>query len=226
MTPPDTVRVLLVEDEPELARALREGLGAYGFALRHAPSAEAAWALLWQHPFDVLLLDVGLPEGDDAGFELAERLRDAGFRQPLLFLTAREGVPDRVRGLEVGDDYLPKPFALQELRARLKALSRRGEVRSRVIRWGELEVESEGHRVTRAGTPVRLTAKEFEVLELLVRAPGRVFARDEILERIWGLAFDPPSNLVDVYVSNLRRKLGDGVIETVRGVGYRLPERA
>lgn len=217
------MHLLIVEDETSLAETLRASLTAYGFEPTCAYSAEAAWEALWQHPFDLIVLDIMLPEGDEAGFRLAEQAREAGFRQPILFLTARETLPDRVRGLEFGDDYLAKPFELAELVARLKALYRRGEVRPRQIVWDEVVLLPGERQVRRYDAPVRLTAKEYEVLELLMLNPGRVFSREDMLERIWGLEYEANSNLVDVYIKNLRAKLGDGLIETVRGVGYRFP---
>lgn len=215
------MRLLIVEDEPTLAATLEESLGEREFETFLARDAQAAWEAAWSKPFDVVLLDVMLPEGEEAGFEWAREFRESGFRQPILFLTAREGLPDRVRGLEYGDDYLAKPFALSELVARLKALHRRGEVRPRQVSWGAVTISVEERLVRLEGTAVRLTAKEYAVLELMMLNPGRVFTREEVLERVWGLGFETPSNLVDVYVKNLRRKLGEGVIETVRGVGYR-----
>jgi DNA-binding response OmpR family regulator len=217
------MRLLIVEDEPLIAQNLLEGLGADGFRPVVAHSTESAWEVLWKRPFDLVLLDVMLPEGDEAGFQLAQEMREANFHQPILFLTARETLPDRIRGLEYGDDYLPKPFALAEVSARLKALYRRGEMRPRKVRWGEVELQSEAREVRRGGTLLRLSGKEYEVLELFMLNPGRVFSRDEVLERIWGVGFDANSNLVDVYVKNLRTKLDAGVIETVRGLGYRFP---
>lgn len=216
------MRLLVVEDEPSLGSTLVESLAAQGFEPYLVSSMTEAEAVIWERPFDLILLDVMLPEGQEAGFELARALRESGFRQPILFLTARESVPDRVRGLEVGEDYLPKPFALAELVARLKALARRGEVRPQSIRVGELELACETREVRYQGQPVRLTAKEYQVLELFALSPGRVFTREEILERIWGPGYESDSNLIDVYVKNLRRKLYDGVIQTVRGLGYRM----
>lgn len=215
------MRLLIVEDEPTLAATLEESLREREFETHLAPDAQAAWEAAWSKPFDLVLLDVMLPEGEEAGFEWAREFRESGFRQPILFLTAREGLPDRVRGLEYGDDYLAKPFALSELVARLKALHRRGEVRPRQVSWGALTLSVEERLVRLEGAAVRLTAKEYAVLELMMLNPGRVFTREEVLERVWGLGYETPSNLVDVYVKNLRRKLGEGVIETVRGVGYR-----
>ncbi|PZA07937.1 MULTISPECIES: response regulator transcription factor [unclassified Meiothermus] len=218
------MRVLLVEDDPSLGQTLQESLAAQGFKPRLATSAEAAWEALWQEAVDLVVLDVMLPEGEEAGFELARGLREAGFRQPILFLTAREALPDRVRGLEVGDDYLAKPFALAELVARLRALARRGEVRPKVVQVGPLEVALERREVRYRGQMVRLTAKEYQVLELFVINPGRIFTREEVLERVWGPGFESDSNLIDVYIKNLRKKLYDHVIETVRGLGYRFAE--
>lgn len=219
------MRLLVVEDETSLGQTLTESLGAQGFETALATSATQAESLVWERPFDLMLLDVMLPEGPEAGFELAKGLREAGFRQPILFLTAREALPDRVRGLEVGDDYLPKPFALAELVARLKALSRRGEVKPQVLKLGaDLEIALEKREVRYQGNLVRLTAKEYQVLELLALNQGRIFTREEILERIWGPGFESDSNLIDVYVKNLRKRLYEGIIDTVRGMGYRLGE--
>lgn len=215
------MRLLIVEDERSLATTLEESLRNKDFEPYVAPDAQSAWEAAWSRPFDLVLLDVMLPEGDEAGFDWAREFRESGFRQPILFLTARETLPDRVRGLEYGDDYLAKPFALSELVARLKALHRRGEVRARQVTWGAVTLLVEERQVRLDGKAVRLTGKEYEVAELLMLNPGRVFTREEVLERIWGLGYDTPSNLVDVYVKNLRRKLSDSLIETVRGVGYR-----
>lgn len=217
------IRVLLVEDEPNLAVTIEEGLSAHGFGVTVAASSAQAWEVAWRDPFDVAILDVMLPEGRDAGFELAGDLRSSGFVQPILFLTARESLPDRVRGLEVGEDYLAKPFALAELVARIKSLHRRGDIRPPLLRWRDLEWAPEHREIRRGGQLVRLTGKEYEVAELLLANPGRVFTRAELLERIWGLEFEASSNLLDVYVKNLRAKLGNELIETVRGVGYRFP---
>jgi len=218
------MRVLLVEDDPSLGQTLLESLAAQGFRLRLVTSAEAAWEALWQDAVDLIVLDVMLPEGEEAGFELARGLREAGFHQPILFLTARESLPDRVQGLEVGDDYLAKPFALAELVARLRALARRGEVRPTVVKAGPLEVALEKREVRYQGQMIRLTSKEYQLLELFVLNPGRIFTREEVLERIWGPGFEFDSNLIDVYVKNLRKKLSENLIETVRGLGYRFAE--
>ncbi len=217
------MRLLIVEDDQSLADTLEDTLTAYGFKASCSYSADEAWVALWQTPFDLIILDVMLPEGEEAGFRLAEQLRDADFRQPILFLTARETLPDRVRSLEFGDDYLAKPFALVELVARLKALYRRGEVRPRQITWKDVVLLPDEKQLRHQDNVIRLTAKEYEVLELLMLSAGRVFSREDILERIWGLDYEANSNLVDVYIKNLRAKLPEGIIETVRGMGYRFP---
>lgn len=215
------MRVLVVEDDPVLAQTLEEGLRAHKFVVTNARSSHEAWEVLWGNTFDLFVLDVMLPEGTEEGFLLATQIRDTGFRQPILFLTARETLSDRVRGLGVGDDYLPKPFALAELVARLKALYRRGEVRPSQVQWRDVLLLPEEKQVRLNSEPVRLTAKEYEVVELFMLNPGRVFSRDEILERVWGLEYEAQSNLVDVYIKNLRAKLNGDMIETVRGMGYR-----
>lgn len=227
-TTPDVslgMRLLVVEDEPSLGSTLKDSLAAQGFQTALARSRTEAEELIWQQPFDLLLFDVMLPEGEEAGFELAAGLREAGFRQPILFLTAREALPDRVKGLELGDDYLPKPFALAELVARLRALGRRGEIKPQVLQLSpHLSLALERREVRNHGELVRLTAKEYLVLELLALNKGRIFTREEILERIWGPGFEADSNLIDVYIKNLRKRLSEGIIETVRGMGYRLGE--
>ncbi|HZJ10091.1 MAG TPA: response regulator transcription factor [Trueperaceae bacterium] len=217
------MHLLIVEDDPAVASSLDEALVGLGFDTRLADSAQAGWEALWSGPVDVIVLDVMLPEGPDAGFEWAAAVRDADFRQPILFLTAREALADRLRGLEHGDDYLMKPFALSELIARVNALARRGELRAQIGRWRDVVFDVSARHVELAGASVRLTAKELEVLELFMLNPRRMFRREEVLDRVWGAGFETPSNLVDVYVKNLRRKLGDDIIETERGLGYRFP---
>jgi len=215
------MRVLLVDDDVNLAATIRELLESQGMSVAYAGDRAAAWALAWREPFDVAVLDVMLPGDDAAGFALAEDLRNAGFHQPLLFLSARNAIPDRVRGLGLADDYLPKPFAVDELIARLRALYRRGDGRPETLVWRDVQVHPIARRVTKAGRDVRVTSKEFEVLVTLMQHPGRVFTRSELMERVWGLGAEHGSNVLDVYVSSVRAKLGEALIETVRGVGYR-----
>jgi two-component system, OmpR family, response regulator len=222
----DGVRVLVVEDERKMGGLLRRGLQEEGYAVDLVQTgAEAVWAGT-ENPYDAIVLDVMLPDLD--GFEVCRRLRADDRWAPILMLTARDAVPDRVTGLDAGaDDYLTKPFAFGELLARLRALMRRGPgERPAVLRVGDLALDPATHRVTRGATEVELTGKEFALLEYLMRHPGEVRSRTEILEHVWDFGFDGDSNVVDVYIRYLRRKVdrpfGLDTIETVRGSGYRL----
>lgn len=216
--------LLLLEDDPALGKGLAQALEERGLQVVWVSSLEEAWGEVWEGSFQLFLLDVRLPGGEEAGFRFARSLREAGFSQPILFLTAKDALDDRLQGLEVGEDYLVKPFAFPELLARIRALLRRGEVRPQRREARGVVLEVEARRVLKDGCPVSLTAKEYQVLELLFLNPGRIFTKEEILERIWGLGYEGESNLVEVYVKNLRKKLGEGTIETVRGLGYRVPE--
>jgi len=220
------VRVLVVEDEVKMARALRRGLEQEGYAVDTAVDGEEGLFLGGENPYDAIVLDVLLPKLD--GFEVCRRLREAGRWAPVLMLTARDGVADRIAGLDVGaDDYLVKPFSFGELLARLRALLRRSPVeRPPVLVSGDLVLDPATHTVTRAGTPVELSVREFGLLEYLMRRPGQVATRTSIIEHCWDVNYDGFSNVVDVYVGYLRKKLeqpfGRALIRTVRGVGYRL----
>jgi two-component system response regulator MprA len=222
------VRILVVDDEPAVREAVDRALRLQGYETElAADGAEALDALAARAP-DALVLDVLMPRVD--GIEVCRRLRAAGDRTPVLVLTARDAVPDRVRGLDAGaDDYLVKPFALEELLARLRALLRRsGPGQGEVLRFADLELEPEAHEVRRARRPIELTRTEFQLLELLLRHPRQVLTRSQIFERVWGYDFGPASNSLEVYVGYLRRKLEAGgeprLIQTVRGVGYVLRE--
>jgi two-component system OmpR family response regulator len=224
------MRVLVVEDEPRMADVLRRGLTEDGCAVDVAGTAEdGAWYAA-ENPYDAIVLDVGLPGQD--GFDLLAGLRQAGQWAPVIMLTARDGVPDRVRGLDLGaDDYLTKPFAFAELLARLRATARRGRAaRPVVLRCGDLALDPARREVRRAGAAVDLTAKEFAILECFMRRPGQVLSRSQLIEQVWDFDFSADSNLVDVYLASLRRKIdrpfGTSSLETVRGVGYRLREPA
>jgi len=209
------MRVLVVEDEVKMAGLLRRGLEEEGYAVDVAGSgSEALWAGT-ENSYDAILLDVMLPDLD--GFEVCRRLRAAGRWAPVLMLTARDSVPDRVAGLDVGaDDYLGKPFAFSELFARLRALARRGaDERPAVLRAGDLELDPASRRVRVAGTPVDLTAREFALLECFLRRPGEVLTRTRLIEHVWDFNFEGDSNVVDVYVRYLREK------STVRSAGCR-----
>jgi two-component system response regulator MprA len=224
------VDVLVVDDERALRSALRRALALEGFATIESASGEAAIAVLRERSVDAVILDVLMPGID--GLEVCRRLRAAGDRTPILMLTARETVDDRVAGLEAGaDDYLVKPFALQELIARLRALLRRsaGEGAAEQLRFGPLTIDAGAYQVWIGGRELELTRTEFLLLELFVRNPRRVLTRSVINGRVWGYDFGPSSNSLGVYVGYLRRKLeAEGeqrLIQTVRGVGYVLRER-
>jgi DNA-binding response OmpR family regulator len=223
------MRLLVVEDDPALAAALNEGLAAQGFALDRAPSAEGARDLLAVNPYDAIVLDLGLPGAD--GLTLVENLRERQNPIPILILTARSAVADRVAGLNAGaDDYLQKPFAFPELVARLRALLRRGTpVAPTVLVVADLEVDPGRFAARRAGVALVLTAKEFAILEYLVCHAGELVTRSALLEHCWDESYDGLSNLVDVHVSRLRRKLevgsGPALLHTVRGAGFILEER-
>ena len=222
--------MLVVEDEIRMARLLKRALEEEGHAVDIAVSgADGLW-LATENAYGTIVLDVMLPDFD--GFQLCRRLREKGQWAPVIMLTARDTVGDRVRGLDAGaDDYLVKPFSLAELAARLRALARRDD-RSRpvVLAEGDLKLDPAAKRAWRGGTELRLSPKEFALLELFLRHPGDVLTRSQIIEAVWDFAYDGGSNVVDQYVNYLRRKIdtpfGRHDIETVRGMGYRLHHTA
>jgi len=220
------MRILVIEDEVKMAGLLRRGLVEEGYAVDVASTGmDGLWASA-ENPYDAIVLDLMLP--DMGGLEICRELRRKGRWMPVLMLTARDAIPDRVAGLDAGaDDYLTKPFAFSELFARVRALVRRGpSERPSVLRVGDLELDPAARTVARQGTPIDLTAKEFALLELLMRRAGEVLTRTRILEHAWDFAYDGDSNVVDVYIRYLREKVdrpfGRESIETVRGSGYRL----
>ena len=220
------MRMLVVEDEPRMASLIRRGLVAEGLSADIAGSGEDALWMAQAHEYDAIVLDVMLPGMN--GFETCSRLRAEGIWSPVLMLTARDSVDDRVAGLDTGaDDYLVKPFAFAELLARLRALVRRGEQeRPPVLEVGDLRLDPARREVRRGASEISLSAKEFALLETFMRRPGEVLSRLHLLEHAWDFAYENRSNVVDVYVRHLRRKIdepfGRRSLETVRGAGYRL----
>jgi two-component system, OmpR family, response regulator len=218
--------VLIVEDEPRMASLISRGLVKEGLAADIAASGEDALWMSQGGAYDAIVLDVMLP--GISGFEACRRMRNSGVWAPVLMLTARDSVEDRVAGLDTGaDDYLVKPFAFAELLARLRALARRGAPeRPSVLEVGDLRLDPALHRTWRGSTEIRLSAKEFALLETFMRRPGHVFSRAHLLEHAWGAGPEKRSNIVDVYVRHLREKIdqpfGQRSIETIRGAGYRL----
>ena len=213
-------RVLVVDDDPPLRRMLERTLVAEGFEVTVAADGSAALVAAERSAPDLIVLDVAMPGLD--GVAVCKRLRAKGLPTPILMLTARDAVPDRVTGLEAGaDDYLVKPFAGQELIARLRALVRRGGQPRSILSYADLVLDTSARSATRAGRPIELTGRESDLLALLLREPGRVIRRDQAIEEIWDGGAEP--NVVDRYVTRLRRKLGEpGLIRTIRGAGFAL----
>jgi two-component system copper resistance phosphate regulon response regulator CusR len=222
-------RLLIIEDEPKTAAFLRKGLGEAGFVVDVAANGDDGLHLARTNGFDVIVLDVLLPGRD--GWSVLTELRQSNVATPVLFLTARDSVPDRVKGLELGaDDYLVKPFAFSELLARVRTLLRRGPTRlPETVHVADLEIDLVRLRVTRAGKRLDVTPKEFALLSLLARRTGEVLSRTLIAEQVWDMNFDGETNVVDVHVRRLRAKVDDSfdskLIHTVRGAGYVLEDR-
>jgi DNA-binding response OmpR family regulator len=220
------LRILVVEDEPAIAAGIRIALSDDGHAVDTVSDGRDALDWAAGAPYGLVILDVILP--GMSGLDVCSALRTRGFGKPILMLTALTDVGDRVVGLDRGaDDYLGKPFAVAELRARVRALSRRaGQAAEPTIRIRDVELDPRTLQVRRAGRLVRLTAREFAFLELLARHPGQVFTQEQLIATLWSADAVPGSNIVEVYIRSLRRKLDDGrrdgLIETVRGAGYRV----
>ena len=220
------VKVLVIEDEKKIASFLRRGLEAQGFVVEHAANGDDGYALATTRPYDALVLDIMLPGRD--GLSILRNLRERKISVPVILLTARSELNERLEGLNLGaDDYLTKPFHIEELIARLHAVTRRASGASQsILAVADLKMNLLTREVTRGDTAIALTAREVSLLEHLMRSPGRVLTRVEICERVWDYNFDPGTNLVEVYVQRVRKKVDEGfatkLIETIRGVGYRI----
>ena len=224
------MRLLVVEDDPDMQRLIARGLREQAYAVDVAAAGDEAIERAATAPYDAIILDVMIPPPD--GLEVCRRLRRDGFDTPILMLTARDAVRDRVEGLDSGaDDYLVKPFEFAELLARVRALvRRRGAPHHPVIDVADLGIDTRSHRVTRGGAELALTSKEYALLEYLAVNAGRVIGREEIAEHVWNEEFDPFSNLIEVYIGRLRRivdrEAGTKLIHTIRGSGYILEPRS
>lgn len=222
------MRVLVVEDEKKTASFIRKALQAEGFAADACHHGNDALAAAGATPFDAIVLDIMLPGRD--GLSVLRQLRERGDKTPVLLLSARGAVNERVEGLNAGaDDYLPKPFVIAELVARVRALGRRaGDSKSTVLRVADLTLDTVSHKAQRGDKGFELTAREYRLLEFLMRSPGRICGRMTIIEKVWDYNFDPGTNLVDVYIKRLREKIDDGfeskLLHTVRGIGYVMKE--
>jgi two-component system copper resistance phosphate regulon response regulator CusR len=219
------MNVLLVEDEDRIASFVEKALRRRGYDVRRVVTGGEALGAV-SASVDIVILDLGLPDID--GLDVLRALRKSWASLPVVILTARGDIDDRVVGLDLGaDDYVPKPFAIDELVARIRArLRQQPDGTSTKLSVGDLELDLIAHRARLTGKIVELTSREFALLEMLMRHAGRAVPRSDLLSNVWGLDFDPRSNLVDVYIRYLRRKVGDDRIQTVRGVGYRLVELA
>ncbi len=219
------MKVLVVEDERRLGQFLEQGLKECTYTAKWVSTCAAARDALAETGYDVIVLDLGLPDGD--GIELLRQWRASGFNEPVLILSARDSVEDRIKGLDVGaDDYLPKPFSFEELLARVRSLARRqSAVKQTVLEHKGIRIDLLSHTVTLNGAPVDLTSREYALLEVFMQNPGRILTRTLISEKIWASHYDVDTNLLDVYMSRLRAKLespGKALFKTVRGVGYQL----
>jgi len=222
------MRILVAEDDPHLGPSLKKGLEASHYAVDLVTDGDEALSLGLAIPYDLIILDIMLPQVD--GFEVCKQLRDQKRMTPILFLTALSGVEHRVKGLDLGaDDYLIKPFAFRELEARVRALLRRdGPSKTSELRFMDMTLDTRSHEVRRGERLINLTSKEYILLELLMHNPGQVLSRDMIAEHMWNIEAEHLSNVIDVYIRYLRRKLCEfgepDLISTVRGFGYQLKE--
>jgi two-component system copper resistance phosphate regulon response regulator CusR len=219
-------RILIIEDEVRITSFLEKGLGSSGYTTSVAATGADGLAMAQTGEFDLVILDIGLPDID--GFAVLENLRKRDRALPVIILTARDAVADTVHGLEGGaDDYVTKPFRFEELLARVKARLRKDRTPElTVLEVGTAKLNLKTRRVSHGDATIELSAREFALAELFFRHPGQVLTREQLLSNVWGYDYDPGSNIVDVYVGYLRKKIGDDLIKTVRGMGYRLEEGA
>lgn len=215
-------RILIVEDEERIASFLQKGLTSNGYSTSAVGTGEEALSFLRSGEFDLMILDIGLPDID--GFEVLKRFRAGDREMPVIILTARDGVSETVTGLEGGaDDYVTKPFSFEELLARIRARMRSERApEETVLQAGDAALDLRTRRLTVGGRTMELSAREFSMAELFFRHPEQVLSREQLLSNVWGYDYDPGSNVVDVYVGYLRKKLGKERIKTLRGIGYRL----
>ena len=215
-------RILIVEDEPRFASFLEKGLAANGYTTKVVADGRSATTVASDDEFDLMILDLGLPDVD--GLEVLRLVRRRGVELPVVILTARDDTEDKVSGLDAGaSDYITKPFSLEELLARVRARLRdESRVEPTVLQAGDVVLDLRTRRATAAGETVPLTAREFTMLETFLRHSDQVLSKEQLLSHVWGYDYDPGSNVVEVYVGYLRKKLGSDLIETVRGMGYRL----
>ena len=224
------MRILVVEDERKIASFIRLGLSEQGFDVELCANGTDAYDFIQTRTYDAIVLDIMLPGRD--GLSILRAMREKGDTTPVILVTARSGLNERIDGLNVGaDDYLTKPFYIEELIARLHAITRRSkDALSGVLAVGELKMDLMRHKVLKGAVEIELTAREFSLLELLMRSPGRIYMRTQLLEHVWGYDFDPETNLVDVNIRRLRKKIDDDaehpLIETSRGIGYRMRAQA
>ena len=217
-------RVLVIEDEERISSFISKGLKANGFATSVTDSGRDGLAMLSSGEFDLVILDIGLPDID--GFEVLKKIRARDSGTPVLILTARDSVSDTVTGLEGGaDDYMTKPFRFEELLARVRVRLRGEKAPEKtVLKVGQLSLDLRTRRLVTGGRDVELSAREFALAEMFFRHPNQVLSREQLLSSVWGYDYDPGSNVVDVYVRYLRRKMAGDEIQTVRGMGYRLKD--
>ncbi|MGP1375245.1 MAG: response regulator transcription factor [Almyronema sp.] len=220
-------RILIIEDEPRIVSFLEKGLQANGFTTTYASDGHSALNLALSSEFDLIILDLGLPDQD--GMTLLSDLRGQGLTQPIIVLTARDDIHDKVTGFEAGaDDYVTKPFRFQELLARIRARLRSFQPSTSpadpILTIGPIALDLYTRQVQVAGQLIDLSAREFTLTEIFMRHAGQVLSREQLLDLVWGYDYDPGSNIVDVYVGYLRKKLGSHCIETVRGMGYRMSD--